>query len=114
MALSGTCFTCGNYKVSGLPCKHCALNLQKPRTQKGKGLVALREVVGSTVDAKFAIDNSQIPEHGWPQFCRPAPSQPRHGYIDSRVVKSKAAAENLLAEVLADDPMGELILCPPI
>lgn len=104
------CYSCGHLKLIEAKCPNC-MTLY-PRTQKGKGLIVLRSIVGNPISAAFVTDPEALPETGWPKFCRPAPSEPKHGYIDSRLVKSKPEAAKLLKKVLADDPQGELILCP--
>lgn len=58
-----------------------------------------------------ACSKAPIP---FPVFARPCPSRPRHGYIESRVITTMKEAQDLLAEVLADDPNGEVMLTPPI
>lgn len=85
----------------------------KARTQKGIGLGVLREVYSSSMlDLKAIVqEESQLEGVEFPCFARPCPSKPAHGYIDSRVVKSKEEAATLLKEVLADDPKVEMILC---
>lgn len=109
---SYSCIECGGPTPNYGRCAACESGT--PRTQKGKGIVALRNqyAEGTVIRAKFVTEPDQLPDAGWPWFCRPAPSQPRHGYIDSRPLKTKEQAAKLLKEVLKDDPNGELILCP--
>ena len=96
------------------------LNSVKPRTQKGKGILALSSLANSGEDVLSLIAIVQEEAHidaifpflTFPVFARPAPSVPRHGYFDSRNVKTKEELKALLAEVLEDDPKGEILLCP--
>lgn len=97
-------------------CIHCVLSKIKARTQKGKGLAILNSLYYmQALDLTYIL---QVPEHvdvlgdtGYPYFARPAPAEPKHGYIDSRLVKTPTECKALLKQVLADDPGGELILC---
>lgn len=45
-------------------------------------------------------------------FARPCPTRPRHGFVESRVVRSYEDIEKVYLETLAQDPDGELILMP--
>ena len=95
-------------------CLGCTRPYIKSRTQKGKGIQALQDSVSNSLGLIGIIQNQTQITTGiqYPVFARPAPSLPRHGYIDSRVVKSEQDLRNLLDEVLADDPNGEILLCP--
>ena len=101
-------------------CPHCGDPFEvkkkfvEARTQKGKGIAALSTLIPSNSLKLIRIIQSEedIWDISYPVFARPAPSQPRHGYIDSRVVKSDKELKKLLKVVLADDPMGEILLCP--
>src|SRR3990167_6797973 len=112
------CFKCG-YKsqYSKLQCANCGAKINQPRTQKGIGLHLLPSIVGSdtVINVHSYLqkqeDVTDILSYVLPAFARPAPSKPRHGYIDSRVVKTVDEIRHLLGKVLADDPEGELILC---
>jgi len=61
-------------------------------------------------------DIKALPDKLWSQkepiFARPCPITPRHGFVDSRVIKSSKELEKLLAEVKSADPKGEIILAP--
>lgn len=47
----------------------------------------------------------------WPKlFCRPCPTIPRHGFVDSRVCQTAEDVIALLEETLAADPNGELMV----
>ena len=98
-------------------CPSCNGPVPKARTQKGKGIFILKTLFPSTTLASVMVVQSQDQLKGFyghqlPMFARPAPSKPRHGYIDSRVVKTVSEVSDLLKQVLADDPKGELLLCP--
>lgn len=90
------------------------------RTQKAKGL---RTICNSAPFAGFDLPVSLLnyyPMAVWPytnaislpSFARPCPTVPRHGFVDSRLVTTKAEAEALIAETLAADPNGEVIFMP--
>ena len=83
------------------------------RTQKGIGIEVLRTIYSSSTLKLLRIAQEEVDLAGitFPCFARPAPSSPKHGYIDSRVVGDLEQATKLLKEVLADDPQGELLLC---
>jgi hypothetical protein len=98
-------------------CTTCLKPVRKPRTQKGKGLAVLVAHQGSFYASVARAlpfitiqKETDLPTSGYPYFARPAPSQPKHGYIDSRLVNSQEEATTLLAQVLEDDPGGELLL----
>ena len=109
-----------------------------PRTQKALGLVALlRGLRCGTWPATPPRGISIVPSQGggpfeplffddednegepsfaksitFPCFARPCPMTPRHGFVDSRVVRTAKEALDLLAETLRADPRGEMILMP--
>src|SRR3990167_8854865 len=112
------CFKCGyNSGFSKTQCINCNAKINLPRTQKGIGLHLLPSIVGSgTVIKVYSYlqkpeDVTDLLSSMLPAFARPAPSKPRHGYIDSKIVKTVDEIRHLLGKVLADDPEGELILC---
>ena len=123
------CTSCGYYTTNpyykaGGECPNCGVagfgleggdevDSNQARTQKGIGLGVLRGVYPYQTLQLLGIAQKEKDLSGitYPAFARPAPSTPKHGYIDSRVVKDEAEAKALLKEVLADDPKGELLLC---
>lgn len=115
-----TCVFCGHESdhnpEESYNCSNCGIFLRSrqglPRTQKGKGLVALSLSNYLTMRVRGIVqDLSQVPTENYPFFARPAPSHPRHGYIDSRVVDGPEGLRELIGQVLDDDPEGEVILC---
>ena len=102
-----------------LACLACGTLSVKSRTQKGRGLEVLsNEFSGEalrllgiiqTVDQASSLSSDSYAK--FPMFARPAPSMPRHGYIDSRIVNNVDEVVDLIKVVLADDPLGEILLC---
>ena len=111
------CHKCYLLYAQQANCVMLAATTAQPRTQKGIGIKVLREALGKGAVATvlpvlaYAQEAKHLNGLNWPLFARPCPSSPKHGYIDSRVVKSEEEAVALLEEVLADDPLGELMLC---
>lgn len=117
---SALCSECGG-------CHRCQNRIKpnniKARTQKGIGLTVLAQseygsrclkinaILQNLKDQLTSCSQTPTP---WPMFARPCPSRPRHGYLESRLIKSKEEAITLLKEVLEDDPNGELMLTPYI
>lgn len=84
-----------------------------PRTQKARGIFALRHMGLLSTDIR--VYQKPIPEDQpefMPSMARPCPSRPRHGFVDSRVVKTPQELNAVLAETLKHDPHGE-VLCMP-
>lgn len=89
------------------------------KTQKAKGIRAMSqfysalthgcELWGGMIlrDEKKA---DQIFPRSDPMFARPCPSRPRHGFVDSRVVKSASELKKVVRETLEADPEGEVIV----
>lgn len=116
------CLFCGR-STSALKCPACLKKIVMPRSQKVKGLVALRafhsDIYSYTKPLTcLALLQSQddIPQNMWAYevFARPCPSEAQHGYIDSRKLHTISEVKALLAQVLEDDPNGELLICYPI
>ena len=84
-----------------------------PRTQKAKGVESLLNQIGH-IPAVIALiqedKDCSISSSHFPLFARPCPSEPKHGYIDSRVVKTIKEVKDLWEQVKADDPLGEILL----
>lgn len=103
------------------------------RSQKAKGLAVLGKVVGSLnclgglaalpilkviqteEDLAAAVFDPLSPLNiYYPVFARPCPARPRHGFVDSRVVKNYDQLCQVYKETMAADPEGELMLCSVI
>lgn len=90
----------------------------KPITQKGRGVVALREW-GYNIPylTGFVRDEDSLAAAmgSYPKlFARPCPKTPRHGFVDSRVISSIEELRTVLAETLAADPDGEVMVMSPL
>jgi len=97
------------------------------QTQKAKGYGVIAKslnvpkpfrVISDAEDIEPLIKNMPIPVHGL--FARPCPVRPRHGFVESRPLKStsKPAIASELASILkeakAADPDAELLVVPTI
>lgn len=102
------------------PADRDSLYLHTYSTQKAKGLKAIH---GTKPFSDFDLPTgylSELPISIWPQalaisipsFARPCPTVPRHGFVESRLVSTKAEAEAVIKETLAADPNGEVIFMP--
>ena len=106
------------------------------KTQKVKGLVALFHFLNNPQfyggHACIALDTAAIRHHLGLSFirrmlvlphdkdlsslnyavvfCRPCPTKPRHGFIDSRTCKSAESIRKIYEQTLEEDAGGELIL----
>ena len=105
-------------------------NFAKSRTQKVRGLNATgqwrrfyRTTPASAVrDWKYVsaqtVVNSPIlcqeVAHGlvFPLFARPCPTVPRHGFVDSKLVRSPEELMRMCHEIVAVEPQGEVLLTP--
>lgn len=111
-----------------LPLKDVPMHLynidhNKIKTQKAKGIAILTSrsrFSGSLLMGLSGIGNislwpQQKQENGisYPAFARPCPLFPRHGFVESRVVKDQASAEKVFEEARNEDPDAEMILMPP-
>lgn len=94
-----------------------------PRTQKVKGIMALKNssACGTPAPILTVIQSEEdLKRWSYPTkgnlvgkvFARPCPVTPRHGFVDSRMVKSKEELEGVWKETMAADPNGELLLMP--
>jgi len=57
-------------------------------------------------------ENIDVAYIQYPCFARPCPKTPRHGFVESRVVKTAKDLHKLWAEVKAQDVDGEIIVGP--
>lgn len=86
-----------------------------PKTQKAKGIKTLQKHghLGSHLAIVALTEPDAVSagqKLGLPCFCRPCPVTPRHGFVDSRVVKSEQDIRQVWSEAKAADPDAELIL----
>lgn len=91
------------------------------RTQKAKGLNALRNFYGSKMPAfsvypieKFidetgVVDTQRCEAHLVGRFVRPCPITPRHGFVDSREILNLEEALKIVLETFNADPKAELV-----
>lgn len=90
------------------------------KTQKALGLKALRYLALPLSVPTYHVCSAKEPtvslvgEGKRPVFARPCPMVPRHGFVDSRVVSTEEELTALAAEVLEEDPEGEIILMRPL
>lgn len=93
------------------------------RTQKVRGLRTLAAVLTHHTSTPFRLlphlsleEVKEIEEAGlnviytYPIFARPCPVRPRHGFVDSRVVKNFKELKALWIETLEADPLGEVMI----
>jgi len=87
----------------------------QPRTQKGRGIWALKALhqlpsgVGLVQQTTKDLHTQDI---SFPCMARPCPSRPRHGFVNSRIVKDTQDLEQVLTETLTHDPHGEVVCMP--
>jgi len=95
----------------------------KIRTQKAKGILScLNRMLDkyphlipffARVEHRLIQNKGDIENNSYmPCFARPCPTRPRHGFVDSRVIKNNNELLELWKEVLKHDPDGEMILGP--
>src|SRR5881394_854011 len=88
-----------------------------PRTQKARGIKALQQhgILAESFATIALTEDQAIADaavRGFPCFVRPCPITPRHGFVDSRVVKTGEEVRGVWAEARAADPEAELIVMP--
>lgn len=117
--------------------KHCNLT-EVAKTQKARGVGLLEYALRSNCNNWYGgarqqgysyihVDNAggysylnnrigtwplTVEHITFPKFARPCPKSPRHGFVESRPIKSPEELQALRAEVLAADPEGEILLGP--
>lgn len=96
-----------------------------PKTQKARGVLFGR-MIGHTkwgVSAYIQAGNDDITVFpgknfkmpiSWPQFARPCPVRPRHGFVESRQVNSISDVMKVLNETLLEERDAEMILMPKL
>lgn len=103
--------------ISKMAKQETKMNLDDARTQKAKGIVYSLNLkfpgahVINWSHIRLIRVPSDVPQYlRGEHFARPCPITPRHGFVESRVVSSKAEVDQVLAETLKEDPEGEVIL----
>ena len=95
------------------------------KTQKARGIAALTYISGGSMypgvyyigtSHVYHLPGGTLPHRfpdGYRFFARPCPLRPRHGFVESRRVRTPEEAVDIyLDEVLPEDPDGELIVMP--
>lgn len=134
------CIICGQPLCDGCGrchrCRHTRICTPKgveekllmvAKSQKIRGLVALHQgpyaFSARTLNILAIFNKDSVIDEGnttppagslWPLFARPCPVRPRHGFVESRVVKSWAEVKTVLEETLKVEPEGEVMLTPLI
>jgi len=113
--LEKLCSSCAQaYKRAGYSVvgENEKLTIYEFKTQKGKGISALASV-GLPIPEFIGGSAKDLPVGQMVgKFVRPCPMRPRHGFVDSRLVKTVEEAEKVRAEALAADPDAELVCMP--
>jgi hypothetical protein len=92
-----------------------------PKTQKAKGLLVLSKLyfpslvrpgipmlINKKTAGSFDISQCSSPN----LIARPCPIKPRHGFVESRKVKTNKQLQQVVKETLAADPNGEVLVMP--
>lgn len=98
-------------------------NPSVPQTQKARGIVALQNMA----IACFGLDHFPSYAAVWPSagfsaqtlpnfplFARPCPITPRHGFVESRLVRDFGHALNIINETILADANGEVVFMPKL
>lgn len=88
------------------------------RTQKARGLVALRNAglnvgdfwIAQSLDEALVVFDEVRKPFTRGLFMRPCPKLPRPGFVDSRIVRNNKDVEQVWAEAIAADPDAECVL----
>ena len=115
------CKTCGlpTCKLSILADAKSKVNLV---TQKARGVQVLcasswyTTPVTEFVTSEGEIEEKfrKVREYGADVFARPCPVTPRHGFVESRPIKTAVDAKEVFQEARKVDPQAELMLCQAI
>lgn len=94
------------------------VGLADAKTQKAKGFLRLKSHFGLTIPYPYSIitedDDIKYVIEG-DDFIRPCPVRPRHGFVESRAMRSTPENVRLVwDEARAADPEAELIVCRQI
>src|SRR5438046_5321750 len=124
-----TCLVCHHYysptQVHQCPAKIApqeAPRMRPPvRSQKARGVLALAADPSWNVPRFMVLSEPPPNGYAWnrvdahlPAWGRPCPITPRHGFVDSRRVETRAQLESLWAESVAADPHAELLVMKQI
>jgi hypothetical protein len=129
MPVSSWYCSCNHYNPKyNLWCENCDKHWEdankplKANTQKAKGVIALQGMnhvwaqceyvralpVKTLIKASEPLKSSI---GGYlPAFCRPCPPNPEHGFVESKVVKTVEALEEMRQATLAANPDSEIML----
>ena len=83
-----------------------------PKTQKAKGLEALRYYSATYPVPDYTLQKVEgsNPATLSGKFVRPCPMTPRHGFVDSRMVLNAEDGSKIIEETLKADPEAEFIV----
>lgn len=108
--------------------KYWRLDANTIRTQKATGVRMLSEYGWNVVEHRLVSSAESLPGE-WEYanaywgigtygqktiFARPCPVRPRHGFVDSRPVKTLEEAQEVFSLAQASDPEAEMLLMPTI
>jgi len=96
--------------------------MAQPKTQKARGVLAnmvqrdhsprpqlIQDIAAYTSEQFMDLRNDA---YGRKLFARPCPTTPRHGFVDSRQVRTYSELVQVWEETMLADPKGEVILMP--
>ena len=95
-----------------------SIHFRPARTQKARGLQAL--TISSNISKLILLVRSPeeieyaVKRIKFPIMARPCPRKPRHGFIESRVVRTRKGLTQLVQATMEADPHGEVILMAPV
>jgi hypothetical protein len=123
--ITKACLGCGyNHNApDNIHCDNCGAYMkvlaEGLKTQKAKGLFTLANAYGYMVSLPKAVVGVKDGEFiygdalpSFPFFARPCPTRPRHGFVESRVVKDLEEFAQVVKETAAEDENGE-VMCGP-
>jgi hypothetical protein len=93
-----------------------SVSLIAPLTQKARGIAALSQYQFQARVPEFRIYSAKAvhPKQLVGYFARPCPMRPRHGFVDSRVVRTIEDGESLIRQTLTADPEAEIVTMPHV
>ena len=87
----------------------------EPQTQKAKGILGLAAHPPNTFSIEYVKKVTVYPHspvQTFPFFARPCPKEPRHGFVESRVIETLDQWNALVAEVQAAEEGAEIVMMP--